>query len=533
MAQSLTKEELRKLLAEAIQKNGKLKEDNDKLEEKTRSTTLSEFLIDCHELIFSQLRVQTDNRQTTRGFIPRPYDKKCPGNLKPWANFIEQQREVAGIVHEAFPPSLQDSVFWAKAFSAGLGRQIYERPIGDEKTLEHILHFSVEDPVREVLKHFKEQATDHIIHRHFGIGGAIIFENHPFALSNLSDEVAADDGGGGGGSDDDDDDDSEYRAMIYICEYEPPHKLTAAHLRLGLQPMHIPSEVVSRKLPANADPDTKFQYYADLFTASALSQTYHYMIEGGLEYGLLITGVAIVFLRIDWQDPATLYYHLAGRGAEVAAHTNQAAMCTAVGQYLAFTRPGAHYIRGHGPAPVPDPPQGSHTYTSRLQQADTAGSVSRSSNKGRNGHDSHPMSHATFLHLLRDQLSMSLDDGITPLGHSGAWGVLFRVTLLGFGYTFVAKGTVSAFVRDLEHEADVYARLQPLQGVTVPVFLGAIDLRLIDQIYYYDYRVYIIHMTFLSWAGFVVHCRAALRRAAAAAGDHSQATKPLAIKTNV
>ena len=138
--------------------------------------------------------------------------------------------------------------------------------------------------------------------------------------------------------DDDDEDNSEYRAMDYVCEYKPPHKLTAAHLRLGLRPMHIPSEVVRRgKLPADVDLDTKFAYYADLFTASAVTQTYHYMIEAGLEYGLLTTGVAIVFLHIDWQDAATLYYHLAEPNSEVAAHVNQTTMCTAVGQYLAFT----------------------------------------------------------------------------------------------------------------------------------------------------------------------------------------------------
>jgi serine/threonine protein kinase len=35
----------------------------------------------------------------------------------------------------------------------------------------------------------------------------------------------------------------------------------------------------------------------------------------------------------------------------------------------------------------------------------------------------------------------------------------------------------------------------------VPVFLGAIDLRTMDKIYYYFHRVYVVHITFLSWGG--------------------------------
>ncbi|EXL90019.1 hypothetical protein FOIG_16705 [Fusarium odoratissimum NRRL 54006] len=83
----------------------------------------------------------------------------------------------------------------------------------------------------------------------------------------------------------------------------------------------------------------------------------------------------------------------------------------------------------------------------------------------------HPVNHEEWLRLLWKQLKQSLDDGIRPLGEGGARGVLFQVTLLAHGYTFVSKGTVRAFIRDLEHEAAVYERLKPIQGVCVPVFL--------------------------------------------------------------
>lgn len=113
----------------------------------------------------------------------------------------------------------------------------------------------------------------------------------------------------------------------------------------------------------------------------------------------------------------------------------------------------------------------------------------------------HPLDRARFLDLLWKQLQQSLDDGITPLEQEGARGVLFKVTLLAHGYTFVDKGTFQAFFKDLKHEADVYERFQSSQGAHVPVFLGAIDLRSMNMNYYFDHRVYVIHMTFLSWEG--------------------------------
>ncbi|KAL3588185.1 hypothetical protein FPOAC2_14084 [Fusarium poae] len=395
--------------------------------------------------------------------------------------------------------------------------------------------------------------------------------------------------------------------MVYVSEYKPPHKLTAPHLRVGLRPMDIYSEVVNRRtIPTSINPDARFQYHAEKLTASAITQTYHYMIESGLGYGLLTTGEAIVFLNIDWDDdPETLYYHLAEPGPEVSAHPNNLHICTAVGQYLAFTlmalgAPGERreisqeerqkamnglkrwsedfestfrsipenersvssaYSPGHEPTTYKDVdrspalPRRRTRRTAKCQigegslrkdgkpepsddenQAEPATGVAAAARDGEQGRQyctqkcllgmvkggfldpkcpnvalhcgscataraRHPVDHKEWLRLLRKQLEQSLDDGIRPLGEGGARGVLFQVTLLAHGYTFVSKGTVRAFIKDLQHEAAVYERLKPVQGVHVPVFLGAVDLRSMNKTYYYDHRVYVVHLTFLSWGG--------------------------------
>ncbi|KAI9781063.1 MAG: hypothetical protein M1839_006340 [Geoglossum umbratile] len=109
----------------------------------------------------------------------------------------------------------------------------------------------------------------------------------------------------------------------------------------------------------------------------------------------------------------------------------------------------------------------------------------------------HRLNGEKLLLLLRKQLQRTRDEHCDPLGRQGARGALFQVTLASHGYTMVAKGTVTAFVDELQHESLVYQRLRPLQGVCVPVCLGSIDL---VHPYFYDVGVRIIHMMFMSWA---------------------------------
>ncbi|KAJ9417921.1 hypothetical protein QL093DRAFT_2565880 [Fusarium oxysporum] len=288
---------------------------------------------------------------------------------------------------------------------------------------------------------------------------------------------------------------------------------------------------------------------------------------GTYRYGLLTTGEAIVFLKVDLDEPETLYYHLAEPGPEVSAHPNNVHICTAVGQYLAFTlmalgSPGERRgnrqeerlkamknlktwaedfestLLGARPPDTPTP-SGRNTRqgTRRSQRLALLALRPRGGGGGEQGRQyctqkclvgmvkggfldpkcpnvalhgkscapaaraRHPVDHKEWLRLLWKQLKQSLDDGIRPLGEGGARGVVFQVTLLAHGYTFVSKGTVRAFIKDLEHEAAVYERLKPIQGVHVPVFLGAIDLGSMNKTYYYDHRAYVVHMTFLSWEG--------------------------------
>ncbi|OAQ57369.1 protein kinase-like domain [Pochonia chlamydosporia 170] len=652
MAEQTRVEELERLLREAQLRAEREQQRAETAEQQTRATTLDEYIAACHSLVFSRFEVETDKSLTSKGSITNPRNKLCPTSLKPWPDFLEQQRVAFGVLYDALPA--QTRLFESRNFLSGLGDRISQRPIANEKDLETFLHNSVEDPVRSILHQLKEVEQVQSV---YGIGGGIIFENHPSAISDVSEEVVHREMSSPPRTPDQgrlsnqlrpdqicvyrsEDGKSTRRSMIYVCEYKAPHKLTAPHLRVGLRPMNVYKEVVNRKtIPTSADPEGRFQYHAEKLTTAAISQTYHYMIEGGLDYGLLTTGETIVFLKIDWEDPQTLYYHLAEPGPEVSAHPNHFHSCTAVGQYLAFTlvalgQPGQR--REHGqeerrlaiqglktwaedfestlrsiPASERSAPSGFSDYEpttyegidrspypfrhdrrpvsdkdqpdrqparrdspessddeSRSNLPDTpspaerrTGSREQGTRRSQRIHaqrprgaaarggseytrqyctqkclvgmvrgrlldircpnvtlhkrwrgplgppqggiiSHHPVSHRQWLQLLRKQLEDSLDNGVTPLCEGGARGVLFQVTLLAYGYTFIGKGTVRAFIEDLEHEAAVYDRLKAVQGINVPVFLGTMDLRSMNKIYYYDHRVYVVHVILLSWGGY-------------------------------
>ncbi|KAE8396777.1 hypothetical protein BDV37DRAFT_277386 [Aspergillus pseudonomiae] len=69
--------------------------------------------------------------------------------------------------------------------------------------------------------------------------------------------------------------------------YKPPHKLSVENLRAGLRDMNFWKEI------------------------------YHVMIQEGLEYSYLTNGLALVLLRVPYDEPGTLYYHLCEPDMEI------------------------------------------------------------------------------------------------------------------------------------------------------------------------------------------------------------------------
>ena len=99
--------------------------------------------------------------------------------------------------------------------------------------------------------------------------------------------------------------------------------------------------------------------------------------------------------------------------------------------------------------------------------------------------------------MLR-QLAQDPENGYKLLGKQGARSTLFRLTLESYRYTFVIKGTMTAFIAKLKHEGLVYRHLDKVQGELILVYLRNISL---VRPYFLDVRVRIVHMLLISWAG--------------------------------
>ncbi|PHH53810.1 hypothetical protein CFIMG_008104RA00001 [Ceratocystis fimbriata CBS 114723] len=115
--------------------------------------------------------------------------------------------------------------------------------------------------------------------------------------------------------------------------------------------------------------------------------------------------------------------------------------------------------------------------------------------------DHHPVSYQKWSQLLKKQIDELQYRGIEDLCISGTFTGLFAVTLLGYGYKFVGKGTPKSNADRFGNEACVYHRLEPIQGTFVPVYLGTIDLCKMGRDFPHRSGYTLGFMMFLSWAG--------------------------------
>ena len=68
--------------------------------------------------------------------------------------------------------------------------------------------------------------------------------------------------------------------------------------------------------------------------AAVVIQTFNAMVEFGLEYNYITSGEAFVMLRMNWQDPRTLCYHLGTRDEHAGSGYEMNLAQTAVNQNL-------------------------------------------------------------------------------------------------------------------------------------------------------------------------------------------------------
>ncbi|KAK2922977.1 hypothetical protein FoTM2_017219 [Fusarium oxysporum f. sp. vasinfectum] len=123
------------------------------------------------------------------------------------------------------------------------------------------------------------------------------------------------------------------------------------------------------------------------------------------------------------------------------------------------------------------------------------------SHRSAEGGTRHPIDAHEFARLVGERLRKNPYrdcEALDGWGKMGATGVLFKLELAPYGYTFVGKGALLPHPRRLEHESQIYARLDRIQGEVVPVHLG---LARLDRGYILPGGARVFHMMLMSWCG--------------------------------
>ncbi|KAF1364326.1 hypothetical protein EJ07DRAFT_100012 [Lizonia empirigonia] len=378
--QAQKEEQRRREAAEQAQKEEQRRREaaeqsQDRAEQKTRKTTLPEFLDACHIHLHSRLTIQTDATLSTQGDPANATNKLRPEKLVLWEDFPAQQSAIWDV--------LMGSDFALERHFTSLhtleesGEAILRKMMSSELDLHVFQRSTADEPVTSIIERLYDQRT---LRRTFGLKGSVQFENH---ANTLSPEWQLEEGIGSmtvsgtgrrrsprlqaqaqGNSLDRPESpaaprahtarssrpradqfcvynistqNTETRVAAYITEYKPPHKLPLGCIYEGLEDMRLDDVVRCRET------DTPRDHFRRLM-AAVITQAFSYMVKLGVAYGCVCTGEAFVFLRIP-DDPRTVHYFLSVPKGDVGEATGWAPdldganrlHLTAVGQMLAFT----------------------------------------------------------------------------------------------------------------------------------------------------------------------------------------------------
>lgn len=278
--------------------------------ELNQETTFDEYIAACHSLLCKPLQVACPSR-STRGSIPAPSGKYCPARIREWTDFDAQQTEVYNIVRRYLQPAEGDAprLFSPLLALQDLGRRLCSRPLSSEKDLEGVERYGKDEHVQDIISALCE---NHEAREELRLGNGFRFDSHANALDEEAAEARERDTTSGRMQPDQfcvhrlEGDSSR---LLMTVEYKPPHKLSTENLCAGLRPMDFWEEVVDTEtIPT--DSAEKLRYNAARLTGAAIVQEYHVMIQEGLAYSYLSTGLALVFLYVPEEEPNTLHYRL-------------------------------------------------------------------------------------------------------------------------------------------------------------------------------------------------------------------------------
>uniref|UniRef100_A0A8H7TVA2 Uncharacterized protein n=1 Tax=Bionectria ochroleuca TaxID=29856 RepID=A0A8H7TVA2_BIOOC len=162
-----------------------LEQTNEQLEQSqqiTRNTTFSEYLENCHRLLFQHFRVNPD---AAGGSITRVDGKSYPLSLRPWTEFKELQQQQFDITKNI----LKDEPLFPSLHAIHtIQRLACETPVANEEDIKLFEHIAVEGRVAEVIHTLHRKAEANSSVANLGVF-RILFRNHSLTVNLPLEEV--------------------------------------------------------------------------------------------------------------------------------------------------------------------------------------------------------------------------------------------------------------------------------------------------------------------------------------------------------
>ncbi|RAH52054.1 hypothetical protein BO85DRAFT_464313 [Aspergillus piperis CBS 112811] len=274
-------DERRALEAERTALEEKARADEEKSrhrDELLRDTTFIELIRQCHESLSKSMTLGTKSK-CTRGPPHEATGKVCPDRFEHCAvcKFLEPTDNDGKRLFDSI-----DSIEVS-------GKHIKKNEITSEKDIELYERFAVENHVGiKYMNHLSNlRSFMKVLCKERGV--TLPITSRPDSVCLWYDE--------------------EGERLVLTGEYKPPHKLPMDTLRAGLRTHNFYEEIVGSHTILTEETE-RMKYKAARLAGSAIVQEYHTMILLGLEYGYVTTGLGIVLLRVPYDNPQTLQFHL-------------------------------------------------------------------------------------------------------------------------------------------------------------------------------------------------------------------------------
>ncbi|GJP97076.1 hypothetical protein AlacWU_09975 [Aspergillus niger] len=304
-------EEMRQHEEEMRQHEEEMRQRGEKPEWLVQKTTFLEYIQHLHEALPDPLNLAPC--ADTHRDILKPKARVFPERLEHWSECDNQQEQIYRLICEFFEPTdgPPKRIFTPIHVIRENGERMRKRSISFKEDLEIYLQDSVQMQIGHIIE---EICAIPAARAAFHLGGdrmryvASHGELRSRAPTWIEDSERWPPGPESFCIHDMEDGRRGIDARLR-GEFILPNKLTMETLRAGLWSMDSYAEVLHNEVvpPTEAERITR---NAARLAGSALVQLYNEMISYGFEYGYIITGEALVLLKVPYDNPSTLLYRV-------------------------------------------------------------------------------------------------------------------------------------------------------------------------------------------------------------------------------